>query len=106
MTNINEASPNPDGNKTLNKPDTLSHASQDKSLVIDGVPTLTEKVFLSSETLLNQSGFSLPLRKMLDATLKETGTNLDASAQELLIKSLNKYLQNFYSSANQGNTNR
>lgn len=104
MTNINETSPKPDEHMNLNKPDTLPHARQNKSPVIDGIPTLTEKVFLSSETLSSQSGFTLPLQKMLDATLKETGTSLDSSTQEALIKSLSQHLQNFYSSTNQSNT--
>ena len=104
MTNINETSPKPDENKSLNKPDTLSHAHQDKPRVIDGIPTLTEKVFLSPETLSSQSGFSLPLRRMLDAALKETGTNLDSGTQESLINTLNRHLQSFCLSDNQNNT--
>ncbi len=104
MTNINETSPKPDENKSLNKPDTLSHAHQDKPPVIDGIPTLTEKVFLSPETLSSQSGFSLPLRRALDATLKETGTNLDSGTQESLINTLNRHLQSKCLSDNQNNT--
>jgi valyl-tRNA synthetase len=104
MTNINETPPKPDENKTLNKPVTLSHAHQDKPTINDGIPTLTEKVFLSPETLSNQSDFSLPLRRMLDATLKETGTSLDSGAQESLINTLNRHLQSFCLSDNQNNT--
>ena len=104
MTNTNETSPKPDESKSLNKPNTLSHEHQDKPTVIDGIPTLTEKIFLSPETLSSQSGFSLPLRRMLGATLKETGTNLDSDTQELLINTLNLHLQSLCLSDNQNNT--
>ena len=95
MTNTNETLPKSDEIKSLNKPDTLSHAHQDKPTVIDGIPTLTEKVFLSPETLSSQPGFSLPLRRMLDATLKETGASLDSGTQESIINTLNRHLQSF-----------
>ena len=41
---------------------------------------------------------------MLDAALKETGTNLDSGTQESLINTLNRHLQNFCLSDNQNNT--
>ena len=93
MTNSNESSSKPDKYKTPNKPS-----------AINGIPTLTEKVLLSTETLSSQSDFSQPLRKILDATLKETGTSLDTSTQELFIKTLSQHLQIFYSSTDKNNT--
>ena len=68
MTNINKTSPEPGEDKTSNKPNTLSREHQGKSSVtagaesatvsfpvltqiLDDIPTLTEKVFLSPEIL-------------------------------------------------------
>jgi valyl-tRNA synthetase len=119
MTNINETSPEPGVDKTPNKPNTLSREHQNRSPVtagaenaeassfpvptqtLDDIPTLTEKVFLSPEILPLQSEIVSSLRQILDATLKETGTSLDARTQESLIRVLEQRLQSSYLSPNQ-----
>ncbi|MFB3116388.1 MAG: hypothetical protein ACE1ZH_02840, partial [Gammaproteobacteria bacterium] len=147
MTNINETSPEPDEEESLNKPNTLLREHQGESSVttdadstttsfpvqtqvlddipeqvspsladdiptltntvflspvnqvqppaVDAIPTLTEKVFLSPEILPLQSEITPLLRQILDATLKETGTNLDAKTQESLISVLEQHLRSF-----------
>ena len=79
---------------------TLSHANLDKPKVIDSIPTLTEKVFLSPKTLSSQSGLSLP-REISDSILKETGTVLGSGAQDSLTDTLSQHLQSKFFSANQ-----
>jgi valyl-tRNA synthetase len=118
MTNINETSPEPGVDKTPNKPNTLSREHQSRSSVtagaenaevsfpvltqtLDDIPTLTEKVFLSPEILPLQSEIAQTLRQILDATLKEAGTSLDARTQESLIRMLEQRLQSSYLSPNQ-----
>lgn len=112
MTNMNETSPKPGEDKTLNKPDKLSRKHQDKTSVtaseedtvaypasiqiLDDIPTLTEKVFLPPKTFQFQPEVSPPLRQILDTTLKETGISLDARTQESLISTLAEHLQSFY----------
>ncbi|TDI80206.1 MAG: hypothetical protein E2O80_07245, partial [Betaproteobacteria bacterium] len=107
MTNINKTSPESGEDESLNKPNTLFREHQGKSSVTtneestttsfpvltqvlddileqvpsslaDDIPTLTEKVFLSPEILPLQSEITPLLRQILDATLTETETNLDA----------------------------
>ena len=60
MKRKNRSSSKPDKKKNSNKPGALSRANQDKPKVIDSIPTLTEKVFLSPKTLSSQSRLSLP----------------------------------------------
>ena len=98
MKRKNRSSSKPNKNKNSNKPGTLSHANQDKPKVIDSIPTLTEKVFLSPKTLSSQSGLSLP-REISDSILKETGTVSESGAQGSLTNTPKQNLQNKSSSA-------
>jgi valyl-tRNA synthetase len=93
MKRKNRSSSKSDKNKNSNKPGALSHANQDKPKVIDSIPTLTEKVFLSPKTLSSQSGLSLP-REIPDSILKETGTVSESGAQGSLTNTPKQNLQN------------
>jgi len=130
MTNINETSPESGEEESLNKPNTLLREHQGESSVstdadstttsfpvqtqalddiseqvplslADGIPTLTNAVFLSPEILPLQSEITPLLRQILVATLKETGTNLDAKTQESFISVLEQNLRSFCLSPNQ-----
>ncbi len=121
MTDDNEISPEPDHDEVLDKLDALLSKHQGKpaaatetaaeskvvpvpvltqvfdatleqtTLLITGdIPTLTEVVFLPASP---QPETTPPLRQIVDAALKETGIDLDSTAQAALVQALERHLQ-------------
>ena len=59
MKRKNKSLQKSDKNKRQNKTDKLSNKNRKKPRTIDGIPTLTEKIFLSPKTLSSQSSLSI-----------------------------------------------
>lgn len=121
MTDDNEISPEPDHDEVLDKLDALLSKHQGKPAalvetaveskaasvpvltqvfdatleqtippVTGDIPTLTEVVFLPTAS---QPEATPPLRQIVDAALKETGIELDSTAQAALVQALERHLQ-------------